>query len=393
MTFPEIGRDMKRREFLSVLGSPAEAWPVKVRGLEAVRVRRIGVLMHNAPNEPEAVARRDFTCRTILRLLRRRTERTNLLLSAFVFCCAIQLDASAPARAQPVPYPHKVVTLVTHSTPGGGSDIFLRQMSKHLGKYISATFIVENVSGGSSARAVSKVATSKPDGSVLYAITPTYIFTSLMSKPQHTWRDLQPLAVLFSDPEVLFTRVDGHQSLGELIERARKTRGRFGVANPASLERQAAERLKKAAGVNAAVISQEGGGDLIINVLNGTFDVGVGEIQELRAQLASGRIRLLGSFTENRLVEFPELPTVKEQGFDVVVHKFRGLAGPKGLPAHVIEIWENALRRLLDDPDYKKIYGAESLVVDFRDSVQAAALVKSFARESEDFLRKSKVVK
>ncbi len=62
------------------------------------------------------------------------------------------------AAAQPAPYPQKVVTLVTHSSPGGGSDVFLRELSKYLGKYIDATFVVENVQGGSGAKAVARTA-------------------------------------------------------------------------------------------------------------------------------------------------------------------------------------------------------------------------------------------
>jgi putative tricarboxylic transport membrane protein len=321
-------------------------------------------------------------------------KRLAAALSVAALSLVAHLAPGASAQAQPAPYPHKVVTLVTHSSPGGGSDIFLREMVKHLGKYIDATFIVENVSGGSGARAMSKLATSKPDGSIFYAITPTYIYTSLMSKPQHTFRDLQPLAVVFADPEVLYTRADGpYKSVKDVIENARKSRGRFGVANPASLERQAAERLKSAAKVNAAVVSHEGGGDLMINVLNGTLDAGVGEIQELRAQLAGGKVRLLASFTDQRLVDFPDLPTVKEQGFDVVVHKFRGLAGPKGLSPEVIAVWEKALPLLLADAEYKKVYAQESLIVDFRGAAAAGKLVDDFARETEAFLKETGVLK
>ena len=315
-------------------------------------------------------------------------------LSFAALSFAAAFAPSASAQAQPAPYPHKVVTLVTHSSPGGGSDIFLREMVKHLGKYIDATFIVENVSGGSGARAMSKLATSKPDGSIFYAITPTYIYTSLMSKPQHTFRDLEPLAIFFADPEVLYTRADGpYKSVKDVIDNARKSRGRFGVANPASLERQAAERLKNSAKVNAAIVSHEGGGDLMINVLNGTLDAGVGEIQELRAQLAGGKVRLLGSFTEQRLADFPDMPTVKEQGFDVVVHKFRGLAGPKGLSPEVVAVWEKAVPQLLADPEYKKVYAQESLIVDFRGGAAAGKLVDEFARETEAFLKETGVLK
>lgn len=300
----------------------------------------------------------------------------------------------AISRAAPMAYPHKVVTLITHSSPGGGSDVFLREMSKHLGRYIDASFVVENVQGGSGARAISRLATARPDGSVFYATTPTYIFTSLLSKPQHSFRDVQPLVNVFSDAEVAYTRADGpFKTLADVIAHAKEKRGRWGAANPASLERQAAERLKAAAGVNAAIVSHEGGGDLMINVLNGTLDIGVGEIPELRAQLEAKKVRLLAVFNAQRLPTQPDIPTVKESGFDVVVQKFRGLAGPKGLPADVIGIWEKAIPQLLADAEYRRIYAAESLVPDFIPQAAYATFINDFAQSSETFFRETGVIK
>jgi putative tricarboxylic transport membrane protein len=299
-----------------------------------------------------------------------------------------------PAFAAPAAYPHRNVSLITHSSPGGGSDVFLREMSKYLGRYIDATFVVENVSGGSGARAISRLAGAKPDGSVFYATTPTYIFTSLLSKPQHTYKDVQPLVNVFSDAEVVFTRADGpFRTIGDLIAHAKEKRGRWGAANPASLERQAAERLRRAANVNAAIVSHEGGGDMMINVLNGTLDAGIGEIQELRSQLESNRVRLLAVFNPERLPNFPNVPTVKESGFDVTVRKFRGLAGPPGLPADIIAIWEKAVPALLADPDYQKVYAAESLVPDFIPSAAYRPFVDGFAQEAESFFRETGVIK
>ena len=65
-------------------------------------------------------------------------------------------------------YPHDVVTLVTHSREGGGTDVFLREMVKHLGPYLGADFVVQNVRGGSGAKAMAKLATSPADGSIFY---------------------------------------------------------------------------------------------------------------------------------------------------------------------------------------------------------------------------------
>ena len=171
------------------------------------------------------------------------------------------------------------------------------------------------------------------DGSVFYATTPTYIYTSLMSKPQNTYKDMDPLVNIFADSEVIYTRTDGpFKSLKDVIEHAKKERGRWGAANPASLERQAAEQLKRAAGVTPAIVTHEGGGDMMLNVLNGTLDIGIGEIQELRSQLDAGKITLLATFNPERIAEKPDVPTVKELGYDVSLVKFRGLAGPKGVP-------------------------------------------------------------
>lgn len=301
--------------------------------------------------------------------------------------------AAAPALAEPMAYPHKVVTLVTHSSPGGGSDVFLRQLSRYLEKQIDATFVVENAQGGSGAKAMARLATAPADGSILYATTPTYIYTSLLSTPEHTYEDLQPIVNFFTDSEVIYTAEGSpFETLADVIEHARTERGKWGAANPASLERQAAEQLKKAAGVDAAVVSHEGGGDMMINVLNGTLDIGVGEIAELRSQLEGKQIRLLATFNPERLPGYPEVPTVRESGYDVAVEKFRGLAGPKGIPEDVAAIIDKAAQGALADPDYKTAYEAESLVPNFMDHTQYPAFVVEFADTTAAFLKETGVI-
>jgi tripartite-type tricarboxylate transporter receptor subunit TctC len=274
--------------------------------------------------------------------------------------------APAAAADPPLPYPVRVVTLVTHSSPGGGSDVFLRELTRYLGKYIDATFIVENAEGGSGAKAMARVASARPDGSVLYAATPTYIMTSLLSRPGNTYLDLDPVVNFFLDTEVAYTRADGpYRTLEDVLEHARRGRGRWGAANPSSLERQAAERLRAAAGVDAAVVPHNGGGDLMINILNGTLELGVGEMDELKAQVAAGSVRVLATFGSERIPSLPDVPTVKEAGYDVELEKFRGLAGPKGLPPDVIRIWNEAAQHVLADPEYRERYTAGNLRASF----------------------------
>jgi putative tricarboxylic transport membrane protein len=320
-----------------------------------------------------------------------------LRTKAMTFVGAVVIGAltwTGDALAQAADYPHKVVTLVTHSSPGGGSDVFLREMSKYLGKYIGATFIVENVQGGSGAKAIARVAAAPADGSVFYATTPTYIYTSLLSKPPNTYKDLEPVVNFFADSEVVYTRADGpFKTFADVMEHAKKSRGRWGAANPASLERQLAEQLKHAAGVNAAIVTHEGGGDMMLNVLNGTLEIGIGEIQELRSQLEAGKVRLLATFNPERIPDKPEVPTVKELGYDVALVKFRGLAGPKGLPENVTKIWDEAVQKVLADPDYKKAYAAEVLVPNFIAHKDYQAFVNNFAGTTEAFLKETGAIK
>ena len=306
----------------------------------------------------------------------------------------LAFPASAQNAAQKIAYPVKVVTLVTHSSPGAGSDVFLRELVRYLQKYINATFIVENDEGGSGAKAVSRVAAARPDGSMLYASTPTYILTSLLSRPTNTYRDLEPVANFFTDSEVIYVRSESPiKTVKDLIDRAKASRGRWGASNPGSLERQAAEQLKIAAKVNAAVVSHEGGGDMMINVLNGTLDMGVGEMEEIRAQYEAKKVRVIGTFNGVRIPALPDVPTVKESGYNVVLVKFRGLAGPKGLSPAVIKIWDDVAQKILADPEYQKLYNAEHLSPHFIAHDQYGPFIAQFAAETTNYLKSTGVIR
>jgi tripartite-type tricarboxylate transporter receptor subunit TctC len=280
-------------------------------------------------------------------------------VAGLVLVAGIVGDAAAQAA-----YPHSRVTLVTHSSPGGGSDVFLRELARHLGPAMGVTFTVDNVTGGSGARAMAMVARGKADGSIFYATTPTYIQTTLMSKPEFGYTSLEPVAIVFEDPEVVFTRTESpFKTLAEAVDHAKKGgKSRWGSANPISLERIALEQLARKAGVKVPVVPHEGGADLMVNVLNGTLDIGVGELEELQGQLQAGKVRLLAVLSDKRLATQPQLPTAREQGLDVVVRKFRGLAAPKGVPPATLQALEAGLRKALANPAYRKAYTEHNLL-------------------------------
>ena len=312
-----------------------------------------------------------------------------------VVCAFVLALATSAAQAQ-APYPHSRVTLVTHSSPGGGTDLFLRELSTHLAPIMKTQFAVENTRGGSGAKAVAQVAAGAPNGTIFYGTTPTYIQTTLLSKPAVGYEGLDPIAIVFIDPEVIYTRTESpHKTLADVIAFAKANPGksRWGASNPASLERLAMERLARSTGVKAPIVSHDGGGDQMIGVLNGTYDIGIGEIQELRAQLDAGKIRLLAVLNEKRLDSMPALATAKEQGFNVVVTKFRGIAGPKGVPDEIAKAWEDALRKALDTPAYKAAYTKENLIPIVMGRAEARRFTEQFAREVTESLKELGIIK
>jgi putative tricarboxylic transport membrane protein len=299
------------------------------------------------------------------------------------------LQALAQAR-----YPKQTLRVATHSSPGGGSDVFLREMAPHLSRIMGVTVVVDNLQGGSGARAMATLARSKPDGGLLYATTPTFIYTSLLSRPAATYKDLEPLVNVFFDPEVIYTAADSKfKTFGDVIDAARKGSARWGAANPASLERQTLEQLKRTAAVSPAIVTFDGGGDMLINVLNHTLDIGIGELQEIRGQLDARKLRVLAIAGDDRLKHLPGVPTLKEQNIDLSVRKFRGLAGPKGTPAPVIAALESAVPKLLSDPAFVRIYTANGLQPGFMPHAQYIAFISEFGRQTEAFLKETRVIK
>jgi putative tricarboxylic transport membrane protein len=312
------------------------------------------------------------------------------LLAAITGLLAGLTMATSDATSAEIVYPQDTVTLVTHSSAGGGTDVFLREVIKHLGTIIDADFVVENVTGGSGAKAMALLATSPADGSILYGTTPTFINTSILSDVEYTYEDMEPLVNVFLDPQIVYTRGDSpFNSLAEVIEAAKASPGeqRWGVSTPGSLDRQVMEKMKALTETDVVIVTHEGGGDLLINVLNGTLDVGVGEIQELVGQIEAGEIKLLATYTNERLETFPDVPTAREQGIDLVVDKFRGLAGPKGLSEDVIAAWEQAIPLLLEDPEFKAYYQESSLVPAFMPHDEYVAFIDKFAGEQQAFMK------
>ena len=161
---------------------------------------------------------------------------------------------------------------------------------------------------------------------------------------------------VFFDPEVLYTAADSRfKTFGDVIDEARKGGGRWGAANPASLERQTLEQLKRKAGVSPAVVTFDGGGDMLINVLNHTLDMGIGELQEIRGQLdAAHGCVLLAVVGDDRLTQFPDVATRERAGHRPVGPQVPRAGGSEGHAGPTSSRrWRRRFRSCSTDPAYR----------------------------------------
>ena len=286
-------------------------------------------------------------------------------------------------------YPTKPIVLVTHSSPGAGGDIFLRNLTKHLEPYVKIPLVVENRAGGGGAIALNYVVSAKPDGYLLLGVTPTFLQTPLLGKTARSYRDTTMVANVFFDPMVLYVRYDSpFKTFKDLIEDAKKNPGkqRWGGATPGSVEHMLTYKMQKVANIKTVPVSFEGGGDLLIAVLGGHVDLGIGEPGEIMGQVEAKKVRVLVNFTAGRLNALPDVPSIKELGYDAVVEKFRGIVGPKGLPAEVLKFWAEKIQILLKDPKYKKYYESVNLVPAFMDHETYTAYIEKKNVELAEYL-------
>jgi putative tricarboxylic transport membrane protein len=311
--------------------------------------------------------------------------RTYLVIfMTFVLLVTIGTGCAAPKETpQPTPtptpapvatetpkptYPEKEVEVVYHSSAGSGGDIFLRTMGKAVDKNLGKAWVVNNMPGASGANAWNYSAKAKPDGYTLLGISSTIITSPILNEMPVGYKDFEPVAMMFTDPMVLFVPADSKlTSIKDLVDTAKAKPGKvkFAGGTPGELGFVAGRELMKAAGFEIALVPFEGGGDAAVTVLGGHLDGGIGEYAEIASNVEAGKLRIIGSF--NKMPLSPDIQTVVEAGYpEVKVEKLRGVLAPKGTPKEVIDIIAEAMKKALDDPDFKKYYEAGNLIPSFK---------------------------
>lgn len=308
------------------------------------------------------------------------------VLGATLLACAA---ASAQSPGYP-PYPHKTVTLITSSGPGGGGDVFLRNLVKVLGPRWGINFVVENVAGSGGANAMRRIVEGPNDGSLLYGVSTQHVVVTVLSNPPYKYTDMQPVVNVLYDSPIFFVRTDSpFKTMGDVTAYVRANPGKlkFGVGTAASIDRMVVETLKVKEKLDMVVATHDSGGQLTLSVLSGAVDIGSGDAQEIASQIEAGKMRILAAVTDKRLPNFPDIPTAKEQGTDVTAIGWRGFVAKKGTPAEITQAWEKAIQLVLADPEYKAFYTRNNSIPGYLSAKDFDALTNKFAVDLDEFFR------
>ncbi len=277
---------------------------------------------------------------------------------------------AAPTKAPEAFVPNKPIEFVIFASPGGGSSIFAETlgniMEQH--KIIPVPITRVNKPGGSQAVGMAYLASKKGSDYHWGSCSPSYITAGLTGASETiTHKDFTDIAMLALDENVIFVRYESpYKTIKDLVDaaKAKPKSVKAGGTNVGGLDSIFIHMLGKAAGVDFNYIAFQGGGDVNAAVLGGHVDFASANPAEVMPQVEGKTARILAVGSDKRLPGLPDVPTLKESGYDCVVQAMRGINAPPGMSEPARAYYEAAFKKVMDTAEFKK-YAEENMLTPY----------------------------
>jgi tripartite-type tricarboxylate transporter receptor subunit TctC len=282
--------------------------------------------------------------------------------------CAMAGLASGAAMAQSG-YGKPLRIVVTYP-PGGPIDGLTRPFAQRLSDHIKSPVVVDNRAGANGAIGYEFVAKSPPDGYTLtigaagpFAISPKAVVRPL---PYDPVRDFAPVTTMATLPELLTANVSlPVRNVKELVALAKRRPGELVYASSGTggTPHLAMELLKQAAKIDMVHVPYKGAGPATMEVIGGQTQLIFADMPVLLPQVQAGKLRALAIGTKQRSQSLPEVPTLIEQGIQIVVENWYAVFAPAATPKDMIARLNADMVRVLSTPDAKALmvkFGAEA---------------------------------
>jgi tripartite-type tricarboxylate transporter receptor subunit TctC len=257
-------------------------------------------------------------------------------------------------------YPERPIRIVNTFPAGGSGDTVLRIIFDKVGKNIGQPFVIDTRSGASGAIGTSNVALSSPDGySLLLGTASTFGTNSATQKslPYDPINDFSPIIMMATTPYLLLVNPNlPVSSVSEFVRYAKLNRGKlnYGSFGLGSSNHLAYELFRQKSEIEIAHIPYKGGAPLITALIAGEIQSSMDVFSTAYPNVKSGRFKLLGVASAKRFSLLPDVPTLVEQGFAVEGGTFFALLGPAKLPAHIVDLLNREVNRVLELPEIRE---------------------------------------
>ena len=303
--------------------------------------------------------------------------------------------AASPGFAQDA-YPSHAITVINPFPPGGASDVVTRPLAAVLEPIIKQPVVIETKAGAAGAVGAQVAASAKPDGYTLLShITSISGFAEvdkLFGRPvKFTRADFIPIARFVADPCVLIVNdQQPYKTLKDLTDDAKKrpdeiifsSSGLYGALHiPLALYQKAAGDLK------LRHLPTNGGGPALTAFLGNNAQVLVSSVSACLAQIKAGKAKPLALFGATRSKALPDVPTMKELGFNIEYYLWVGMFAPKGTPEPVLTYLRRTLKQAAATDQFKTAMANLGQEVEYLDMPEFAKFWDSDAARIEDAVR------
>lgn len=296
--------------------------------------------------------------------------KTTLTLAA---TAALALTGFAPGTAGAQDFQPENPECIAPSNPGGGWDFICRTTAKYLFDLglIDDTMQVTNMSGGGGGVAFAHVTKERNDDNnlIVAASMSTSARIAQGIYEGATKEDVHWLATFGAEYGAIAVDADSKfETLGDMMDAIKEDPRSVSIAGGSSVgsyDHIKPMLLAKEAGIEDVTklkyVSFSGGGEAMTGLLSNSVDALSGDFSEMLGFLESGDIRILAILAPERLKNFPDIPTAREQGYDVVGANWRGLYMPAGASDEAKEFWKNAIQTMTEDEGFQKSLEAAAI--------------------------------
>jgi tripartite-type tricarboxylate transporter receptor subunit TctC len=265
------------------------------------------------------------------------------------------------AVAMAADYPNKPIQLIVPAGPGGSTDVLARAIGQVAPRFIPQPLVIVNKPSGGGIPGRVDTVRARPDGYTLminYGGGEDLVVPHQRALPYNVFTDLEAVCRMSVHSIVLAVPTDSpYKTLADLV---RIGKGKEYMTASVSIKGASVDLtfllFAKAAGLRVTTVPGSGGADAITKLIGGHVDFGGGHPSEVLPHIKAGRLRALAVAFEKRDPSVPDIPTFKEQGYEVVTAgSVKGIAAPKGTPKEILMYLEQKFKAIADDAEFQKI--------------------------------------